>query len=232
MDMIVAYPKSGGRWLARMLNSLGFDIRSRHAGYGHGPSKRFTGFGATDLGGLNHLVAQFRDPRDTLVSGYYQCTVRTTQFVGTMRQFISHPGHGIERNVLFNLALMDAVALHRNARSTTYEAISADTAGTLQRVVGFFGLRLLPEQAALVLPLNSFEMMRKRELAGEFIGKSDGEKEIAPRLEDPNSMLFRRGIVGSHRDEMTADDIALCDEVLAHHDYFERLARHLEGHAV
>ena len=228
---IVAFPKAGASWLALSLRALGVDITSHHAGNGHGLKQGFQPLQDSRVERAERLVALFRDPRDTVVSGYWQCHVRVRQFGGSLHEFLLHPWHGIEKQVAFDFALMD-LCQRIPSRSVTYQSLHTDGVAVLKGLAGFLGRPTSAERARAILAVCEISKLRARELAGEFAGRDREHQPIRPKPGEPNSLRFRRGIVGSHRDEMSPEDIALCDEILARHDYFERLDEHLKASAV
>jgi len=230
-NLLVAFPKTGASWFSLSLAALGVDILPFHASNGHGRNLPFQPLEDKQIERAGRLVALFRDPRDTVVSGYWQCHARTHQFRGTLREFLLHPWHGIEKQVAFDFALME-LSGRIPSRSVTYDAMHADGAGLLRTLAGFLGRPTSGERAQAVFEACRIDRLRALELAGEFAGRDTNKRPIKPKPGEPNTLRFRRGIVGSHRDEMSAEDIATCDEILAKHDYFARLSQHLQGQSV
>ena len=216
MDALVAlFPKSGGSWLCAMTSDLGFELKYSHLGSGHVRRRPFHGIDAGRIRAAERFVVLFRDPRDLVVSGFHQCRSRAQdyRFKGSMREFIVNPNHGIEKVARFHLAVATACVSHHGSMALTYESLQADAAKALQELARFLGRPVSPEAAEAAARANTLEQMQRRE----------ADEGPLRRPEDPNSARIRRGIVGSHLDELSSADVELCDEILTRHDYWPRL---------
>jgi hypothetical protein len=222
---IVSYPSSGRTWLRVMLAELGTHPHFTHA------SSRFRS-GATpesvasDIGEHQHRRVLFllRDPKDTLASNYNHVT-RRHNWQGDFKTFVRTECYGLERMLAFHTAWLSAHArFKRGFRVETYEALHADTAGTLKRIVNFLCTPGIPmEEIQAVAARNQFEEMRRREVSGELTAQYAGRFGGC----DPNDPLarrVRRGRVGGHAEDMDAEDLAYCDALLAKYNYASLVA--------
>lgn len=213
---VISFPKSGRTWLRLMFDELKLKARYSHDGSGH--SK-------VDFEGLEPdskilrgkpIVFLYRDPRDTVVSGYFQTTKRVRSgYEGTISDFIRDPRHGIEKIIRFNMAWLERGATEGKFHPITYEALKQDTAGALAGVLQFVGAARDPAVIDTVVDLASFENMQERERAGGF--EQPRLKPADPN--DPDSYKVREGIVGGHRKHLSEEDVAFCDAVLAKAGY-------------
>jgi hypothetical protein len=223
--LVVSFPKSGRTWLRVMLDAAGVDATYAHLGWGHQGARPASELRIELDSRIPRTIALFRDPRDTVVSGYYQATQRLKNYEGPISAFIREPGHGIGKVVTFNLGLAGLCSGRADCLMLTYEQLLADAAGHLRRATIFLGREIDPAHAARIAADNTFDKMQARERAG-------GYKEYGPafalRADAPTSALkVRRGIAGGYRDELSANDVAYVDELLRRERYFERMAAHL-----
>lgn len=223
--LIVSFPKSGRTWLRVMLDAAGIDAAYKHLGWGHQGARPASELRIELDPRFRRTVALFRDPRDTVVSGYYQATQRLKNYEGPISAFIREPGHGLEKVMAFNLGLARLCSGRADCLMLTYEQLLADTAGELHRVTTFLGHELDPARAALIAADNTFDKMQARERAGDYeeYGAAFALRADAP----PSALKVRQGIAGGYLDELPAPDIAYVDSLLAHERYFERMAGYL-----
>jgi hypothetical protein len=214
--LVVLFPKSGGAWLSAMTSHLGFEIEYTHLGSGHIRRRPYRDLSRGRIASAQRLVGLFRDPRDLVVAGYHQCRFRARIFNGSMRQFIVHPNHGIEKISRFHLALAAACAAHPRSKTVTYEAMHGDAASVLVDLAAFLGRPISIAEAQAAAAANTFPQMQQRERADSA-------------SEDVDMIRTRRGVVGSYRDELGGPDIDLCNEILGRHDYWSRLSDLLRG---
>ncbi len=213
-DAVVSFPKSGRTWLRVMLDELAVELHYTHAGAGHSEARHFSELDLSQADDFGRIVLLHRDPRDTVVSGYYQVDRRKGGYPGTISEFIRDPRHGIEKIVRYN-AMWQALAAQRGSMLVlAYEDLRADPHAGLSRVLGFLNQPADQSAVAETIGNNTFERMQARERAGHYQKQYGGA--LAPRnLADPDSFKVRRGMVGGFRNELTAEDIAYCDQVMA-----------------
>jgi hypothetical protein len=168
-----------------------------------------------------------RDPRDTVVSYYFQRTLRSDRYSGSMAGFIRDPSYGIERIVQYNLAWLKLGTDLPAFLPISYENLKFDPVAVMNSIVGFVGAELPRSDIERVCRNNTFEKMRTREASGEYkdLYKSDARyrRMLRPTSDNPESYKVRRGKVGGYADYLTAEDIIYCDNVLSRHSYFDRL---------
>lgn len=221
---VVSFPKSGRTWLRVMLDGLKLDAKYTHDGSGHSKTGHVEELQpASEAFAGKTIVFLYRDPRDTVVSGYFQTAKRLGGYDGTISDFIRDPRHGIEKIVRFNMEWLARGADLGKFHAVTYEDLKADTAGALSTIVGFVGAERGSEEIAAAVDEASFEKMQARERSGE-LAQQYGRILAPGKADDPQSYKVREGIVGGFRKHLGADDIAFCDDVL------NRLGYPLEAH--
>lgn len=223
VPLVVSFPKSGRTWLRVMLDELGIDAEYSHAG-----SHVRIGLPIEQLevreAWCRHrpTLLLVRDPRDTVISWFFQATRRRGFYEGPLSGFVRHPGFGVEKIALFNLMWAEAALPRDGFRLVEYCEMHEDAQAIVSGVARFFGASPSEEQIARAVRAGEFEVMRSRESKGDYRDK------YARRLEpghpdDPESFKVRRGVVGGFVDYMDEDDVAYCDEVLKRHAYWSRL---------
>lgn len=220
--VIMSYPKSGRTWLRVMLDDVGIRAYAMHLGSGHQSGRPLQDISLELDNRYARKLALFRDPRDTVVSGYHQVTARLGIYRDTMSAFIRDPGHGIDRTIGFNLRLAELCAGRADCMMLTYEQMLADPPGVLERVAAFAGHAIERSTAIRVAADNNFELMQAREKAGEFQKRFKAALH-APKSPSPQALKVRRGVVGGYRDELSAEDIAYVDAAVAGADYERRI---------
>jgi hypothetical protein len=159
------------------------------------------------------VVLMVRDPRDTLVSYFFQLSKREATPTGGMAEWIrSGPAEAL---VAYYAAWVTHRQLARELMLLRYEDLLADTAGELVRVLRFLGLDdVSDETVGTAVELAQFDRMRAREAAGSF----SSNKLQARDVNDPESFKARRAKVGGSLDYLSADDIAWLEEVFSRLD--------------
>lgn len=158
------------------------------------------------------VVLLVRDPRDAVVSLYHHKTGRRGAYDGTLAEFLDEP----VGSAASLLAFYDAWAAGLDVPAATlvvrYEDLHAAPHEQLRRVLGFAGVTGLADATVdAAVEYGSFANMRRLEEAGSMAS----EKLRPVRAGDPGSYKTRRGTVGGHRDELTPDQIAHLDRLVA-----------------
>jgi hypothetical protein len=242
--LVLSIGKSGRTWLRVLLNKflslhykvpfeLGdlnkYDTEVPSIGYDHELWKHFS---EAKVGGRikglylippdtllsKKVVLLFRDPRDVVVSLYFQKTKRSHNKVAlSMGDFLRHNKYGI-RNIIrvlneWRRRLKD----HPQCLWLSYEAMKADTAGELARVVDFIGIKGADAgQIKEAVDFSRFENMKKMEARGEF--QKQSLRPGDPK--DADSFKVREGKVGGYKRHFSEKDLEYIEQTMRSLDKF------------
>ena len=151
------------------------------------------------------VVLLFRDPRDVLVSLYFQKTKRSPNKVSySISDFLRNRKYGIINIIRVMNEYRKRLKDHPHCMWLSYEAMKADTAGELSRILGFIGIRDV--SGAMIqeaVDFSRFENMKKMEARGEFQKQS-----LRPgNPEDGDSFKVREGKVGGYLRHFSEQDL-------------------------
>jgi len=175
------------------------------------------------------ILLLIRDPRDTVVSFYFQATRRGRFFSGPFEDFLRDPRFGIERIMQFNLLWLRERRRFAAFTLLSYEELHADPCAALRKAAEFLSGRELPEaDIQRAVQLSSFDAMRSLESSGAGAAKW-GVRLRPGDAADPESFKTRRGVVGGWRDYFTDADEAHVAGLFERHDYFSRIEAARQG---
>ena len=228
---VVSYPKSGRTWLRLLLAhafvpltgrplSLNLTVyRNRTLGipyilFSHDGTD--TAAWREDLGDKRAFAGRpvlllVRDPRDVLVSYYFDLSRRSHRFAGDLDAFLHSPQFGIDRMIDFLNSWVTHAHVPSKFEILRYEEMHADAAGALRRAVGFFGVPDIPDAVvARAAEQTSFPRMRAMEARGVL-----GDGRLRPAdPHDAESYKVRRGRVGGYADYLTSPQIDFLNDRL------------------
>ena len=233
-DIIVISPAKAGRtWLCVMINKylslrygVPFSVEDLHAHDAAIPSilydhwlwmhLRFATFRQRLRGRYiiprrvlngNKLVLLVRDPRDIVVSAYFQETKRVNKHKETlmpMKEYIRDRKRGISSVVrVLNLTYRKTCVCPRTLM-TKYESFKADPVGELKRVLEFMEIPIDESLIEEAVGFATFDNMKKMELNDEFHSTRLRPKDP----NDPDSFKVRKGKVGGYREYFDEHDLA------------------------
>lgn len=156
-----------------------------------------------------------RDPRDVVVSYYFQRVKREDRPTGLpadLSAFVRHPDYGIDRILSFLAACQRSLEEDPGpALLLTYEDLHADAAGALARVLAFFGVPDAPRDVLeAAVHYARFDNMRELETASTLAKTNDKLRAIDPN--DPETFKTRKGKVGSYVEHLSPEDVAFVEE--------------------
>jgi len=156
-----------------------------------------------------------RDPRDVMVSLFFQLSKRTHRYAGDLPKMIRHPKFGIGRIVDVMNSWMKEWGDRDNFKLIRYEDCQSRPAEVFREVLRFFGCREIDEASlAHGVKFSSFENMKLLEATGQV-----KNKKLTPgNRQDPDSYKVRRGRVGAFQEYLAAEDIRYVDEAMKNLD--------------
>ena len=240
---VISYPKSGRTWL-RVLLAKALCL---HYGFGEkhlldtpeltetaGVLRTDFHHDQTELGAYldymslpedkrvyrdKKVVFLARDPRDVLVSGYFEATRRSflfdgnpVKFDGSLSEFVRSPVFGARKLAVFYEIWARNQAMPKRFLLIRYEQLHAHPQELLREVLRFLGAGMVgQEHIAEAVAYASFENMRRLERANVF-----HDPRLQPgNLSESESYKVRRGVVGGFVDYLPEADIAYIDHEFA-----------------
>ena len=168
-------------------------------------------------------VLLVRDPRDLMVSLYFQLTKRSSDkhssdFSGTLSELLVDKRFGVQQVVASMNVWYREWRRRDNFLMIRYEDAKLDDAATFRRVLDF--LRVEIDEAVFQESLNfsKFDNMKKIEKSGNVDKKltsSIGDVALAPGdIDDPESFKIRKGKVGNYKEYMSDADLLVVAEAM------------------
>ncbi|AKH42850.1 hypothetical protein FHS61_000623 [Altererythrobacter atlanticus] len=231
---VLSYPKSGRTWLRTMMGHMilrqygvetdnpmeiqhFWKISSKipNIGFTHDdyPNLKFGSEVETDKSRYSgkKIVLLTRDPRDVVVSYYFDAKNRMKVIDCDMEHYLRHERGSIDAVVAFYNAWARNRTGPRGFHWITYEDMHADAAGVLRSTAGFLGI---PEPGDKLLQdavqFGSFDNMRKTELKDGF--KHERLRPADP--DNPDSFKVRRGKAGGFVDYFSKETIEYIDNYI------------------
>lgn len=243
--VIVSPPKCGRTWVRVMLSRffqvkyglpgdqlLGFD--NYHRACSAVPKIRFTHDRyVSAYTRESHTKRTFydkkviflvRDPRDVVVSNYFQWIVTINPFKKRARKvpddpdsvplfaFFIDPELGVHKTIRFHNDWQSELPKTKAFLIVRYEDLKAETSETLKRMLSFMELSYSDDQIREAVDYASFENMKALEKSSVF--DSGSRRLIAKDPDDANAFKVRRGKVGGYRDYFSDEEIAQIDSLL------------------
>jgi len=224
---MVAFHKAGRTWmkvlLAKMVELLGFDtkrvefLQHSHSAYDPALNKSRTSENlSTDKSGLQ-IILLFRDPRDIVVSYYFELTKRIVKFKGTLSEFIRDNTYGISSIVDYYNNWYENRSNVKKFTILRYEDLRKDTKKELKNLLSFLNMekQVSAEIFQSAIKYSSFSNMRKMESSGKNI-LNDNSLDINKRGDrsDGESFKTRKGKVGGYIEYFNDEDMKYADEQL------------------
>jgi hypothetical protein len=231
----VSYPKCGRTWLRVLLgkaialrhgldDQLVFDSRglSRRSGvsmpfFAHDSSSNTEGRHFEELDPdkskyrRKRVMFLHRDPRDVVVSCYFQATHRKKLYVGSISDFIRDPHFGVRKILTFYDHWEQSQDVPKAFHLVQYADLHEQPEATLGAALRFLGEDVDDDAVASAIEFASFDAMKKMEASRYF--KS---RKLQPSNEaDPESFKARKGVVGGYREYLDEEDCKFVEEQIA-----------------
>lgn len=150
------------------------------------------------------IILLVRDPRDVVVSMYFERTRRERAYTGTLQEFLLETRGSLDTILGYYNVWARERAHPQGFCLVRYEDLKADTASQVKRILRFIGLEQVTDaHVAEAVQFASFESMRKME-TGDVL------KSGRLRARDPNdteSFKTRKGKVGGYVDYLGPEEI-------------------------
>jgi len=198
--IIVSYPKTGRTWLRFMLKELNLNFV-----FSHDQSEPIQKISYKDyISNVSNykkkkVIFLIRDPKDTVVSMFFQMTKREKLFQGNISDFIRNDIWGIKKIVWFYKLWSDDQGVPASILIVKYEDLKQNTTLEINRICTFIGQERESDTIQNVVDLYSFENMHNKE---------------AQSNSDKDSLKARKAKVGGYVDMLNAGDIDYCNKVI------------------
>jgi hypothetical protein len=158
------------------------------------------------------VILLVRDPRDVVVSLYFQRTRRDRAYTGTLHDFLHEPEGSLDTILAYYNNWARQKAQPRGFCLVRYEDLKADAAREVQRILRFAGVDpVIDAHVRDAVRFGSFENMRALEAANAL-------NQGRLRARDPNdqeSFKTRKGKVGGYVEYLSPDEIEWVDRKIA-----------------
>ena len=221
--MLVSFPKSGRTWLRLMIGrtfeqhwmldnfslldlwALGdFDpaLPRILVSHEHEPHKQKAW--AKRQYRNKKVILLVRDPRDIIVSWYFQANKRNLKYSGDLPTFLDPADGRIDRIVRYFNGWAEHRSVPRDFLLVRYEDLQADTVGELRRVFDFLGFPgISNDELQAAAAHGSFNNMRQLERENAL-----NVRRLMPRdAQDEESYKTRKGKVGGYADYLQDHEI-------------------------
>lgn len=215
--IVVSYPKSGRTWLRVM-----FDYLNIHLKYDHflitADRKNFNYENRTIVGDTfasKKIIFLIRDPRDVVVSSYFQSSKREQVYQGSIADYIRCPEFGIHRILDYQITWLANKAVSKDFFVVRYEDLMQDTVASLEKIVEFLGIKKISRRKLnRTIELFHFENMHHFEKIG-LLGARYGNRLRPLGDKSQDAFKVRRGVVGGYKDYLSPNDIDYCNQQMA-----------------
>lgn len=164
------------------------------------------------------VILLCRDPRDTVVSLFFQKTKRSGARVESdISTFIRDPKMGIRNIIHVMNRWHERFRKHPHCLRVSYEELRGDTLGTLIKVLEFIGISDIDvARAKEAIEFAGFENMKAMESRGDF-----KKRNLQPGdPSDADSFKVREGKVGGYKRHFSEADLNYIDAAMHELDAF------------
>jgi hypothetical protein len=230
-SFVLSYPKCGRTWLRTMIGRVidlhyGLDLRNpmevQHF-WKLSPKVPCIDFSHDDSPNLKRaheiktdksryagkkILFLVRDPRDVVVSYYFDARNRMKVFDGTINEFLFQDVGSIDSVIAFYNAWARNRDKVKAFQLLSYEDMHRDPRSELRTAVEFLGIHGVPDAILdKAIEFSSFDNLRKIELTDAF-----HHERMRPRDQtNPDSFKVRRGKIGGYKDYFSTAEVEYLD---------------------
>ena len=204
---LISYPKAGRTWIRMMLLHYAGEEVVQAAHWLPGVAAKKINLKEAEV------IYLMRDPRDMIVSMYFELTHRKRKFKGTLSQFIRDDKVGIKSIITHYNKWHAYKGSVKSWHEIWYEEFLEMPRTCLAELLGILGQNVHLPKVEKVVQDCAFDHMREMEKRGG--GKLAAYKGHFGRHwkeGDPESFRCRKGKVGGYRDYMSPEDIEYCNK--------------------
>lgn len=212
--VLISYPKSGRTWLrmilAKMLVNLGYNyskyemILTLHKG-----SLKNT------LGYNYKILFLYRDPRDVVISYYFEMKNRKESYHDNISNFLRNKKYGIETHIKYLNNWYNEKDKYIDFMMISYNELKNNTFNTIEKVLKYLNVPYDNEKINNAIEYSSFESMKKIEK-----GKKKNYLQYykggfrAKKKRNKNSYRVRKGKIGGYKDYLNEKDLNYVNECM------------------
>ncbi len=164
------------------------------------------------------LIYLSRNPIDVFVSYFHHLTKRNIPTSSKIDfsnisagELLRTEEYGIRNILEYDKYWKEYVSKHPQSYSIKYEDFKLEPHSSFTNLLHFLGLEVDSEKVSQAIDYTRIDKMR--------IKYKTGDKRLSPKVpEDINSFKFRRGIIGSYKDELSAEEIEYCNMIISDYD--------------
>ncbi|MFB6258244.1 MAG: sulfotransferase domain-containing protein [Flavobacteriales bacterium] len=171
-----------------------------------------------------HVIFLVRDPRDVLVSWYYEFKYRGHQEafnenwrVNSLSEMVHSERGGIATIIAYYNSWIEASDVPRSFYLLKYEDLAEAPFPTLKGLLQQLGIDAYISDASVqkAIERNAFEAVQERESQGAIRNSAvHGVKEFKGHGEEEPALKARKGKIGSYLEELSEADIDYVDRML------------------
>ncbi len=150
-----------------------------------------------------NVILLVRDPRDIIVSYYFQKTKREQAVDWPLEEFIRDLRYGINQCIAFYNAVYARRHMYRNFLILRYEDIKTQPHHEAQRILQFLNFHIDTKSLQKALDETHFQKMKEKERRGVF----QDEKLTTTDPHDQEAYKVRRGKIGGYAEYLNKNDI-------------------------
>ncbi len=159
------------------------------------------------------IVLLIRDPRDLVVSYYYQMTRRKNKFEGTLSKFIRNRKRGIPKIIQYMNITFDYQNQCDQFLLISYEQMKDDLGNVLEQISESIGVSCHKENIGKTVQWSTLENMKSKAFQDHYNSGILAQKND----DDPNSQKVRKGKVGGYKEELSKSDIDYIEDYMQTH---------------